>query len=198
MLEVLDQCSIEEQTLYLREQFQDIVGDHEEEPFCINNEDAEQFLAASAGDTLICVRAMKTIAVHLQKESAKGNRYMQEEIVALVSEEISKAIADTSKPTVVPSAPVKKLYQHSPSMADLAEEMGKRIPGHTFSEIEAKELFFKARKRPGIVLQSARSVGAYVASRIRIIPSHEDVWTRLLHQIERELGYIMDRQQTTK
>ena len=191
------QTSIEEQVLFLRESFQDLIGAAESEPFTINAEDAERFLAL--GDTHSCIQAMKSVAEFLHREAPR-NLYQAEEIVAFVAKKIPEAAALKAHQSVVIPESVKRIKASRNRFGStlsfpkqLAEEAPRKLSGREISVEEVKHILEVAQGKVGIAMQSLRVVGTFIGTRLHSNVSHEEMLERIDAQIEKELNKLAAR-----
>jgi len=77
----------------VRQEFAELIGDHEEPAWCITSEEAEHLL--TLGDAATLHKAFQNCANWLLRESKKDHRFMEDEVLAFIETEIPKVLASS-------------------------------------------------------------------------------------------------------
>ena len=184
---------IVEPTLSLRQEFSELVGDHEDPQFCITDEEAAYFL--KLGDFRICSHAFRNCANWLFREGKKGHRFQQDELLNFIENEIPKILVK-KVPVIVPESArrIKQSRQRFGSKSSfpqqLTDEAPKKLAGREISIEEAKHILEVAQGKVGVAMQSLRVVGTFITTRLHTKVSHEEMLERIDAQIGKELAKV--------
>jgi hypothetical protein len=184
---------IVEPTLSLRQEFSELVGDHEDPQFCITDEEAAYFL--KLGDFRICSHAFRNCANWLFREGKKGHRFQQDELLNFIENEIPKILVK-KVPVIVPESVehIKQSRQRFGSKSNFAQQLAEEAPlklaGREISVEEAQHILEVSQGKVGIAMQSLRVVGTFIGTRLHSNVSHEEMLRRIEVQIEKELSRL--------
>ena len=189
-----ERADTQEDTQYVREVWQDKLTDSS---WTITEEEAQELLSKAERSAHPVLQAMDNTVVFLRRKNQKPSDYYPEELLVEVSNQIRQIARGEDSRSAAPRDPDGKRVAPRSVIAELIKEFSQRIPGYAADEAEVLSFFELAKGRTNLVLQSMRTVGAFVKSRIHTVLTHDDVIQRVLGKIAHEMKLVKDFTQKT-